>query len=116
MTRATLLAESFFSAPRRELFAFHERPDAFRLLTPEWAGVEVLSTVSTLRPSDEIAAIRTGLGPMRFPAPLIRLAIGEAGAYASGGARARADRVQALGYRFFYDDLEPALKNLLGRP
>ena len=66
MTRSTFLAESFFSAPRSDVFAFHERDDAFRLLTPEWAGVEVISTVSTLKPSDEIAAFRTGLGPVKF--------------------------------------------------
>ncbi len=66
MSSSTFLAESFFSVPREELFAFHEREDAFRLLTPEWAGVEVISTVSTLKPSDEIAAFRTGLGPVKF--------------------------------------------------
>ncbi len=46
--------ESFFSVSREELFAFHERPDAFSLLTPENLDVEVLSTASTLEPSDDI--------------------------------------------------------------
>jgi uncharacterized protein len=66
MSRSTFVAESFFSAPRADLFAFHERDDAFRLLTPDWAGVDVISTVSTLQPSDEIAAFKTGLGPVKF--------------------------------------------------
>ena len=64
--RSRFSKESFFQVPRHALFAFHERPDAFRLLTPASAGVEVESTVSTLRPSDERAAFRTGLGPIRF--------------------------------------------------
>jgi uncharacterized protein (TIGR01777 family) len=52
---------------------------------------------------------------LRFPTPLLKLMIGEAGAYASGGPKVRADKVQAAGYRFFFDQLEPALENLLRR-
>ncbi len=53
---------------------------------------------------------------MRYPEGLLRLAIGEAGAYSSGGPRVRADRVVRAGYGFFFDDLETALRSLLGRP
>ena len=64
--RSHFVKESFFPVPRRDLFALHERSDALELLTPEWAGVEFESTVSTLAPSDEVAVFRTGLGPIRF--------------------------------------------------
>ncbi len=33
---------SIIEAPVEKVFAFHERPDAFPLLTPPWAGIEVL--------------------------------------------------------------------------
>jgi ligand-binding SRPBCC domain-containing protein len=46
--------ESFYSVPKEKVFAFHEQPDAFRLLTPPSSNVEVLSTASTLRPSTDI--------------------------------------------------------------
>ena len=65
--RSSFVKESFFSAPRSDLFGFHERPDAFRLLTPESSGVEVTGTVSTLEPSDEIASFTTSFGPLKFP-------------------------------------------------
>ena len=50
---------------------------------------------------------------MRFPTPLLKLMIGEAGGYASGGSRVRSEKIQAAGYTFFFEDLEPALSNLL---
>jgi len=46
--------ESFFSLPREAVFAFHERPDAFQLLTPPSHNIEVISTASTLKPSDDV--------------------------------------------------------------
>ena len=52
---------------------------------------------------------------MRFPVFMLKLIIGEAGEYASGGARARADRMESAGYGFFFEQLEPALRNLLRR-
>lgn len=64
--KAVFARESFFSAPREELFAFHERPDAFAALTPPWSGVEVLETVSTLAPSDERARFVTRFLFLRF--------------------------------------------------
>jgi uncharacterized protein len=64
----TFVRESFFSVPPQQLFDFHERADAFRLLTPDFAGVEVESTASTLRPSDEVVRFTTRLlsVPLRF--------------------------------------------------
>jgi len=46
--------QSFFSVPKKDLFQFHERPDAFNLLTPAEEEIEVLSTASTLAPSDDV--------------------------------------------------------------
>ena len=40
-TSARFKKESFFSVPKRELFAFHERDDAFSLLTPASENIEV---------------------------------------------------------------------------
>jgi len=253
--KRSFVRQSFFSVPVEQLFAFHERPDAFRLLTPDFAGVEVQSTVSTLAPSAEsarfttrvlgipfhfemvhtayepprrfvdeqgpfgddllaricqgweaearaaeslgvrTAQIRLGIvlstrsgalaamlplfrlglggvlgrarpwwnwihiedaarlfvmavqnpearGPinavapaavpnqimartlaaalrrpcaLRYPPALMRLGMGEAADFASGGACVRADRALELGYRFFFTELEPALRSLLGR-
>ena len=58
--------ESFFSASKRELFEFHERSDAFPLLTPDFANVEVETTASTLAPSKEVVKFAVRLGPLRF--------------------------------------------------
>jgi ligand-binding SRPBCC domain-containing protein len=33
---------SVIAAPLERVFAFHERPDAFALLAPPWAGIEVI--------------------------------------------------------------------------
>lgn len=52
--KTKFIKESFFSIPKSELFAFHERKDAFNLLTPEFAKVESLTTASTLKPSDDV--------------------------------------------------------------
>jgi hypothetical protein len=53
---------------------------------------------------------------LRYPRGLMRLAIGEAAEFASGGARVVPSRAQALGYEFFFPELEPTLRNVLGRP
>lgn len=53
---------------------------------------------------------------MWYPESLLKLGIGEAAHYASGGPRVVADRVLEAGYSFFFDDLEPALRSLLNRP
>jgi ligand-binding SRPBCC domain-containing protein len=38
----TFIASSLIDAPIEKVFAFHERPDAFQLLTPPDAGVEIV--------------------------------------------------------------------------
>jgi uncharacterized protein len=53
---------------------------------------------------------------MAYPEVLLRAGIGEAARYAAGGPRVLADRVQELGYTFFFPELEPALRHLLRRP
>lgn len=53
---------------------------------------------------------------MRYPERVMRLVIGEAGDYSSGGPRVLADCVVERGYDFFFTDLETALRNVLGRP
>jgi len=37
-----LVFESRIDASPERVFAFHERPDAFRLLTPWWSGARVV--------------------------------------------------------------------------
>jgi uncharacterized protein (TIGR01777 family) len=51
---------------------------------------------------------------MRYPVPVVKLMIGEAGEYSSGGARSVADKVQDHDYTYFFEELEPALRNTLG--
>jgi uncharacterized protein (TIGR01777 family) len=57
---------SFFSVPKEELFKFHERKDAFSLLTPASANIEVESIASTLAPSDDVVRFAVKFGPARF--------------------------------------------------
>jgi len=64
--RARFKRESFFSVSKQELFEFHERDDAFSLLTPASANIEVESTASTLAPSDEVVRFAVKFGPLRF--------------------------------------------------
>lgn len=52
--RRVFSKESFFSLPPEVVFEFHERPDAFKLLTPPDFAAEVHSTASTLKPSRDI--------------------------------------------------------------
>ena len=56
----------FASVSKQELFAFHERDDAFSLLTPASANIEVESTASTLAPSDDVVRFAVKFGPLRF--------------------------------------------------
>ena len=51
---------------------------------------------------------------MKYPVPLLKLIIGEAGEYASGGPRVQVAKIQGAGYRFLFSDLEQALANELG--
>ncbi len=58
--------QSVFAVSGRELFEFHERDDAFSLLTPASENVEVESTASTLAPSDDVVRFTVRFGPIRF--------------------------------------------------
>ncbi len=51
--RSLFVRESFYSVPAHALFSFHERPDAFRLLVPPEQKIQIVSTASTLQPSEE---------------------------------------------------------------
>jgi ligand-binding SRPBCC domain-containing protein len=46
---STFVHRSVMPASPEEVFAFHERPDAFRLLTPWWSGAQVVVAVPHLR-------------------------------------------------------------------
>ncbi len=52
--RRAFVKETFYSLSAEELFDFHERPDAFRLLTPPELKVEVHSSATTIKPSEEV--------------------------------------------------------------
>ncbi len=53
---------------------------------------------------------------MKYPPPLLKVIVGEAGRYVSGGSRALSAAIQKEGYGFFFEGLEPALRNVLGKP
>ncbi|GAC1432203.1 MAG: hypothetical protein NVSMB65_05790 [Chloroflexota bacterium] len=56
---ATFVFRSVLPATPAEVFAFHERPEAFRLLTPWWSGARVVAAAPNLRPGAR-AIIRLG--------------------------------------------------------
>ncbi|QDU98413.1 SRPBCC family protein [Lignipirellula cremea] len=51
------------AAPAAEVFAFFERPDAFDLLSPPWAKVEILEQEGTIRNGDR-KKLKLSLGPL----------------------------------------------------
>jgi NAD dependent epimerase/dehydratase family enzyme len=50
---------------------------------------------------------------MRYPVPVLKIIIGEAGEYASGGPRVQVEKIRDAGYRFFFSELDQALSSLL---
>ena len=58
--------ESVFEATPAELFAFHERPDAFELLLPPWQRNEVIRPPSGLEVGTRVE-LRTRIGPFWIP-------------------------------------------------
>ena len=58
-----LAFESFIAASPERVFAFHERRDAFALLTPWWSGARVIHAAPTLRPGER-ALLVLGRGPL----------------------------------------------------
>jgi len=87
------------------------------LANPQIRGPYIVAAPSPVTNAEFGAAIARALGRpawMRYPVPVIKLMIGEAGEYASGGPRARVDKIRNAGYRFFFDDLDQALASELG--
>ena len=58
--------ESVLPASVEEVFAFHERPDAFALLQPPWEQVEILTPPSSLEVGTRVE-LRTKVGPLWIP-------------------------------------------------
>lgn len=63
--------DTVYSVPAQTLFEFHERPDAFRVLSPEFMQVDVVNTATTLKPSDEIVRFNTNMLGVRFPFAMV---------------------------------------------
>jgi ligand-binding SRPBCC domain-containing protein len=57
--------ESRIAAPPREVFRFHESPDALERLIPPWESAEVVEAPKSLLPGSR-AVIRMKLGPFRI--------------------------------------------------
>jgi ligand-binding SRPBCC domain-containing protein len=57
--------ESTFSVPASELWAFHERPDAFTLLTPPWQQTEIVQPPASLRVGT-LVKLRAKVSPIPF--------------------------------------------------
>jgi len=64
MSSQTFHHEVQIEAPAAEVFAFFERPDAFELLSPPWASVEVLEQKGTIRNGDG-KTLQIALGPLK---------------------------------------------------
>ena len=58
-----LAFESCIAASPERVFAFHERRDAFALLTPCWSGARVVRAAPSLRPGER-ALLVLGRGPL----------------------------------------------------
>ena len=54
--------ESLIRAPREQVFAFHERPDAFALLQPPWEKTRILQPPRSLRVGT-VVILQTQVGP-----------------------------------------------------
>jgi NAD dependent epimerase/dehydratase family enzyme len=48
-----------------------------------------------------------------YPPWLLKILIGDAAEYSSGGPKVSSDKIDNAGYRFFFTDLEPALQHAL---
>lgn len=55
--------ESIVPATVEEVFAFHERPDAFELLQPPWDRVEILQPPASLAVGTQVK-LRSKVGPL----------------------------------------------------
>jgi len=50
---------------------------------------------------------------MRYPGGVLKLLIGQAADYASGGGRVLPKRLSEIGYRFLFSNINDAMKNIL---
>ncbi len=57
------IKESVIEASVEEVFAFHERPDAFSLLQPPWERSEIIQPPAGLEVGTQVV-LRSKLGPM----------------------------------------------------
>lgn len=55
---------SLIAAPVEAVFAFHQRPNALELLTPPWAGVQVLRRTGGIETGAEVELL-VPIGPFR---------------------------------------------------
>ena len=86
------------------------------LANPQMRGAYNAAGPSPVTNAEFGRAIARALGRpawMRYPVPVLKIIIGEAGEYASGGPRARVEKIQGAGYRFFFSDLDEALASEL---
>jgi hypothetical protein len=86
------------------------------LVNPQMRGPYNVAAPSPVTNAEFGRAIGRAVGRpawMRYPVRVVKLMIGEAGGYASGGPRVRVDKVGSAGYRFFFDDLGEALASEL---
>jgi uncharacterized protein len=58
-----LVFESHIDASPERVFDFHQRPDAFKLLTPWWSGARAVYPAASLRPGER-ALVVLGRGPL----------------------------------------------------
>ena len=56
------MKESILPATVEEVFAFHERPDAFELLQPPWDTVDIITPPASLEVGTQVE-LRTKIGP-----------------------------------------------------
>jgi ligand-binding SRPBCC domain-containing protein len=67
--RMQYVKESRINAPPEVVFAFHESPDALRLLIPPWENMRVAESAGSLRPGSRVVLRgRVGLVPVRWVA------------------------------------------------
>lgn len=58
--------ESVLPATVEEVFAFHERPDAFALLQPPWEKVDIVQPPASLEVGTRVVLVAR-IGPLRIP-------------------------------------------------
>jgi hypothetical protein len=61
----SFVKESVLDATREQVFAFHQRPDAFALLLPPWEETRVIQPPTSLEVGTRVV-VQTKLGPIWF--------------------------------------------------